>query len=93
MQLFTFITSPEKSLTFECIHYISCIHKNFIFIFPLEYAYLASDSNYCRIADEPDPWCYTTDAGTRWDWCSIPYCCELNPKNKAKINIIVTCKA
>ncbi|XP_052694034.1 uncharacterized protein LOC128172280 [Crassostrea angulata] len=39
-----------------------------------QYAYLASDSNYCRIADEPDPWCYTTDAGTRWDWCSIPYC-------------------
>eukprot|EP00105_Crassostrea_gigas_P041126 XP_019925274.1 PREDICTED: plasminogen [Crassostrea gigas] len=38
------------------------------------YSYLASESNYCRIADEPSPWCYTMDNGTRWDWCSVPYC-------------------
>lgn len=66
--------------------------KLIIVIFFLEYAYLASDSNYCRIADEPDPWCYTTDTATRWDWCSIPYCCELNAKNKTKPNIIITYK-
>nr|XP_022312335.1 uncharacterized protein LOC111117490 [Crassostrea virginica] len=41
---------------------------------PSKYRYLASESNYCRIADEPSPWCYTTDPGTRWDWCSVPYC-------------------
>lgn len=40
------------------------------------YSYLASESNYCRIADEPSPWCYTMDNGTRWDWCSVPYCRE-----------------
>ncbi|XP_056004045.1 uncharacterized protein LOC125661029 [Ostrea edulis] len=38
------------------------------------YAYLATESNYCRIADEPVPWCYTTDNKTRWDWCDVPYC-------------------
>ncbi|XP_034322078.2 uncharacterized protein [Magallana gigas] len=39
-----------------------------------KYSYLASESNFCRIADEPSPWCYTMDNATRWDWCSVPYC-------------------
>ncbi|XP_061190204.1 uncharacterized protein LOC133198071 [Saccostrea echinata] len=41
---------------------------------PSKYAYLATESNYCRIADEPEPWCYTTSTTTRWDWCDVPYC-------------------
>ncbi|XP_062585892.1 uncharacterized protein LOC134247569 [Saccostrea cucullata] len=41
---------------------------------PTKYAYLANQSNYCRVADEPSPWCYTTSASTRWDWCDVPYC-------------------
>nr|XP_022312336.1 uncharacterized protein LOC111117491 isoform X1 [Crassostrea virginica]XP_022312337.1 uncharacterized protein LOC111117491 isoform X2 [Crassostrea virginica] len=51
-----------------------------------QYHYLASESNYCRIADEPDPWCYTTDNTTRWDWCSVPYCfateCAYTPNGR-----------
>ncbi|XP_056003285.1 uncharacterized protein LOC125661191 isoform X1 [Ostrea edulis] len=39
-----------------------------------KYTYLADQSNYCRIADEPESWCYTMDNQTRWDWCSVPYC-------------------
>ncbi|XP_061190290.1 uncharacterized protein LOC133198173 [Saccostrea echinata] len=39
-----------------------------------KYTYLANQSNYCRIADEPAPWCYTTSTSTRWDWCDVPYC-------------------
>ncbi|XP_048771441.2 uncharacterized protein LOC125677425 [Ostrea edulis] len=49
-----------------------------------KYAYLATELNYCRIADEPAPWCYTTDNKTRWDWCDVPYCisneCMYTPK-------------
>ncbi|XP_078684409.1 apolipoprotein(a)-like isoform X2 [Branchiostoma floridae x Branchiostoma belcheri] len=31
--------------------------------------------NYCRNPDgEPRPWCYTTDPGVRWQYCSIPSC-------------------
>ena len=37
---------------------------------------LADASNYCRNPDnEPNgPWCYTTDADTRWEYCSLALC-------------------
>lgn len=33
--------------------------------------------NYCRNPDSRDaitPWCYTTDANVRWEYCDIPIC-------------------
>jgi integrin beta 3 len=27
------------------------------------------DHNYCRALDGYAPWCFTTDAGTRWEHC------------------------
>jgi len=32
--------------------------------------------NYCRNPDnEPEgPWCYTTNASVRWDYCDVPGC-------------------
>ncbi|KAG5846632.1 hypothetical protein ANANG_G00117030 [Anguilla anguilla] len=31
--------------------------------------------NYCRNPDnERMPWCYTTDSGTRWEYCKVPTC-------------------
>eukprot|EP00058_Branchiostoma_floridae_P010803 XP_002596291.1 hypothetical protein BRAFLDRAFT_82105 [Branchiostoma floridae] len=31
----------------------------------------------CRNPDgEPRVWCYTTDPGTRWDWCDAPSCAQ-----------------
>ncbi len=36
---------------------------------------LTSAVNYCRNPDgEPGPWCYTIDAGKRWETCDIPEC-------------------
>ncbi|KAM9798575.1 plasminogen [Neosynchiropus ocellatus] len=33
------------------------------------------DNNYCRNPDnERMPWCYTTDPGTRWEYCKVPTC-------------------
>ncbi|XP_046877719.1 plasminogen [Hypomesus transpacificus] len=33
------------------------------------------DKNYCRNPDnERMPWCYTTDADTRWEYCKVPSC-------------------
>uniref|UniRef100_A0A8D2LSA8 Kringle domain-containing protein n=1 Tax=Varanus komodoensis TaxID=61221 RepID=A0A8D2LSA8_VARKO len=42
--------------------------------------------NYCRNPDNDanGPWCYTTDPGTRYDYCNIPPCqaaCLLTPMN------------
>ncbi|VDI42859.1 Hypothetical predicted protein [Mytilus galloprovincialis] len=37
---------------------------------------LADDEDYCRNPDTElyGPWCYTTDPGTRWEYCDVPYC-------------------
>ncbi|KAG8583052.1 hypothetical protein GDO81_008263 [Engystomops pustulosus] len=33
------------------------------------------ENNYCRNPDgESMPWCYTTDAATRWEYCDVPSC-------------------
>ncbi|KAF7651922.1 hypothetical protein LDENG_00103850 [Lucifuga dentata] len=33
------------------------------------------EKNYCRNPDnEKKPWCYTTDSGTRWEYCNVPSC-------------------
>ena len=33
------------------------------------------EENYCRNPDgEPRAWCYTTDPGTRWAFCDVPFC-------------------
>lgn len=35
-------------------------------------AYGLGDHNYCRNPDgEPRAWCYTTDSGTRWEYCDV----------------------
>ena len=36
--------------------------------------------NYCRNPDgEPEgPWCYTSSAAKRWDYCDIPLCGKLS---------------
>uniref|UniRef100_A0A669CFF8 Plasminogen n=1 Tax=Oreochromis niloticus TaxID=8128 RepID=A0A669CFF8_ORENI len=36
------------------------------------------DSNFCRNpdGDSNGPWCYTTDANTRWEHCNVPSCSE-----------------
>ena len=34
--------------------------------------------NYCRNPDNSRfLWCYTTDPGTRWEYCAIPMCADL----------------
>lgn len=36
---------------------------------------LADQENYCRNSiDGTGPWCYTTNAGNRWEYCTIPHC-------------------
>ena len=36
---------------------------------------LGSDEDYCRNPDnDRRPWCYTTSADTRWEYCDIPHC-------------------
>ncbi|KAK7907740.1 hypothetical protein WMY93_016352 [Mugilogobius chulae] len=33
------------------------------------------DGNYCRNPDnERQPWCYTSDPNTRWEYCRVPSC-------------------
>jgi len=43
---------------------------------------IAKAKNYCRNVDSGDePWCYTTDPKTRWEYCDVPKC----PKKSTKI--------
>lgn len=45
-------------------------------LFPLDGSVDAAE-NYCRDPDgEGKPWCYTTDAQVRWEFCDIPICIE-----------------
>jgi len=39
-------------------------------------ATLTDAENYCRNPDRSaeGPWCYTTDSGTRWQYCDVPMC-------------------
>ncbi|CAG2234169.1 PLG [Mytilus edulis] len=43
---------------------------------------LADDEDYCRNQNTElyGPWCYTTDTGTRWEYCDVPYCGKDNWK-------------
>ncbi|XP_061097463.1 plasminogen-like [Conger conger] len=42
---------------------------------PENYPCKGLKSNYCRNPDnERMPWCYTTDPGTRWEYCKVPTC-------------------
>jgi hypothetical protein len=52
----------------------SCRHTRDKMPFPDGSA--AAAENYCRNPDsEPGgPWCYTTDAGVRWEYCDVPLC-------------------
>lgn len=35
------------------------------------------EENYCRNPNsEKSPWCYTSDPGTRWEYCRVPRCGE-----------------
>ncbi|KAF6723175.1 Plasminogen [Oryzias melastigma] len=38
------------------------------------------EENYCRNPDgDPRPWCFTTSASKRWDYCAIPRCTSEPP--------------
>ncbi|XP_061062786.1 plasminogen isoform X1 [Eubalaena glacialis] len=43
---------------------------------PEKYPFAGLEENYCRNPDndKKGPWCYTTDPGTRYDYCGIPEC-------------------
>ncbi|KAL7388719.1 hypothetical protein ABVT39_019576 [Epinephelus coioides] len=42
---------------------------------PENYPCKGLENNYCRNPDnERMPWCYTTDDGTRWEYCKVPSC-------------------
>ena len=32
------------------------------------------EHNYCRSPDGDAIWCYTTDPGTKWEYCDVPFC-------------------
>ena len=37
------------------------------------------NNNFCRNPDgEPRAWCYTTDPGSRWEFCNVPRCVTCN---------------
>ena len=54
---------------------------------------LDGDGNHCRNPDgEPGPWCYTTDANTRWESCSqIPQC--VVPPSPILVAPVSTCSS
>ncbi|XP_030627339.1 plasminogen [Chanos chanos] len=42
---------------------------------PENYPCKGLEANYCRNPDnEKNPWCYTTDPDTRWEYCDVPRC-------------------
>jgi hypothetical protein len=41
---------------------------------------VADALNYCRVIDEKAPWCYTTEKNTRWDYCDVPICGNMECK-------------
>ncbi|XP_078697558.1 plasminogen-like [Branchiostoma floridae x Branchiostoma belcheri] len=42
---------------------------------PANYPAFGLEQNYCRNPDGISTlWCYTTDPGTRWDYCDVPLC-------------------
>ncbi|XP_041635047.1 apolipoprotein(a)-like [Cheilinus undulatus] len=42
---------------------------------PENYPCTGLGENFCRNPDNAKkPWCYTTDPGTRWEYCSVPTC-------------------
>ncbi|XP_072359756.1 plasminogen [Scyliorhinus torazame] len=42
---------------------------------PGNYPCKGLEGNYCRNPDnEKEPWCYTTDRDTRWEYCQVPKC-------------------
>ncbi|XP_062858491.1 plasminogen [Trichomycterus rosablanca] len=42
---------------------------------PDNYPCKGLDENYCRNPDnERNPWCYTSDPNTRWEYCNVPTC-------------------
>ncbi|KAK5852637.1 hypothetical protein PBY51_006489 [Eleginops maclovinus] len=45
---------------------------------PSEHRRADLESNFCRNpdGDSGGPWCYTTDANTRWEHCNVPNCTE-----------------
>ena len=45
---------------------------------PDEYPNSGLEENYCRNpgASGEKAWCYTTDAGERWEYCDVPSCSE-----------------
>ncbi|XP_071172918.1 uncharacterized protein [Mytilus edulis] len=55
---------------------------------------LVDQKNYCRNPDnEPHgPWCYTTDAKKRWEYCAIPYCGKKAIPSKPKVKKVKPAK-
>ncbi|XP_052075053.1 IgGFc-binding protein-like isoform X1 [Mytilus californianus] len=50
---------------------------------------LKTEHNYCRNPDNSgQPWCYTNDPSTRWEYCKIPMCAACSMREE-----IVQCKA
>ncbi|CAC5423647.1 PLG [Mytilus coruscus] len=50
---------------------------------------LKTEHNYCRNPDNSgQPWCYTNDPTTRWEYCKIPVCAACSIREE-----IVQCKA
>ncbi|XP_067900721.1 plasminogen [Heterodontus francisci] len=47
---------------------------------PENYPCKGLEGNYCRNPDnEKEPWCYTTNTNTRWEYCQVQKCGHLHP--------------
>uniref|UniRef100_A0A3B4B903 Kringle domain-containing protein n=1 Tax=Periophthalmus magnuspinnatus TaxID=409849 RepID=A0A3B4B903_9GOBI len=50
---------------------------------------LGLDNNYCRNPDnERQPWCYTTDPETRWEYCSVPKCSNASGPSGKELQMV-----